>query len=78
MRMPAMNRVLAAATMIAALCVTGLIAAQSGANTVLKPADLEKLFPATAELGAWYILRIWRREGVGLRWGGRGPEDGSD
>ncbi len=47
MRMPAMNRVLAGATMIAALCVTGLMAAQSGVNTVLKPADLEKLFPAT-------------------------------
>ena len=47
MRMPAMNRVLAGATMIAALCVSGVMAAQSGTNTVLKPADLEKLFPAT-------------------------------
>lgn len=47
MRMPAMNRVLAGATMIAALCLTGLVTAQSGASTVLKPADLEKLFPAT-------------------------------
>ena len=47
MRMPQMNRVLAGATMIAALCVSGLVAAQSGTNTVLKPADLEKLFPAT-------------------------------
>jgi hypothetical protein len=42
-----MNRVLAGATMIAALCVSGVVAAQSGTNTVLKPADLEKLFPAT-------------------------------
>jgi len=47
MRMRAMNRVLAGATMIAAFCVTGLVTAQSGANTVLKPADLGKLFPAT-------------------------------
>jgi hypothetical protein len=47
MRMPAMNRVLAGATMIVAFCVTSLVAAQSGTNTVLKPADLEKLFPAT-------------------------------
>src|SRR5579863_8694168 len=47
MRMLAVNRVLASATMIAAFCVTSLVAAQSGANTVLKPADLEKLFPAT-------------------------------
>ncbi len=47
MRMPTMNRVLAGATMFAALCVTSLVAAQSGVNTVLKPADLEKMFPAT-------------------------------
>ncbi len=47
MRLPAMTRVLAGAAMIAALGASGLVAAQSGANTVLKPADLEKQFPAT-------------------------------
>ena len=40
-------RVLAGAAMMAVLGASGWMAAQSGANTVLKPADLEKLFPAT-------------------------------
>jgi hypothetical protein len=47
MRLQAMARVLTGATIAVALGVSGLVAAQSGANTVLKPADLEKLFPAT-------------------------------
>ncbi len=50
MRTPQMNRVLAGATMIAVLCVTSLVVAQSGVNTVLKPADLEKLFPVMKDL----------------------------
>ena len=58
MRMPAMNRVLAGATMIAAFCVTSLVAAQSGASTVLKPVDLEKLFPATV----YYAGRALQRK----------------
>lgn len=47
MRLQAMARVLTGATIVVALGVSGLALAQSGANTVLKPADLEKLFPAT-------------------------------
>ncbi len=47
MRLPAMTRILAGATIMAALCASGSVAAQSGANTVLKPSDLENLFPAT-------------------------------
>jgi len=47
MRLQAMTRVLAGATIMAALGGSGWVAAQSGVNTVLKPADLEKLFPAT-------------------------------
>lgn len=47
MRMQAMTRVLAAVTFVVALGGSGWVAAQAGANTVLKPADLEKLFPAT-------------------------------
>jgi hypothetical protein len=47
MRFQAMTRVLAGATILTALGASGWVAAQSGANTVLKPADLEKLFPAT-------------------------------
>jgi hypothetical protein len=46
MRMPAMNRVLAGATILAALGVPGWLAAQPGNATVLKPADVEKVFPA--------------------------------
>jgi hypothetical protein len=47
MRLQAIGRVAAAATIIAALGASGWLAAQSGTNTVLKPAELEKLFPAT-------------------------------
>jgi hypothetical protein len=42
-----MARVLAGVTVVVALAVPGLVTAQTGANTVLKPADLQKLFPAT-------------------------------
>jgi hypothetical protein len=47
MRMQAITRVLASATIVVALAASGSVAAQAGTNTVLKPADLEKLFPAT-------------------------------
>jgi len=47
MRLQAMTRILAGATIMAALGSSGWVAAQSGVNTVLKAADLEKLFPAT-------------------------------
>ena len=47
MRMQAISRVLAGATILVALTVPGLVTAQTGTNTVLKPTDLEKLFPAT-------------------------------
>jgi len=47
MRLKAMTRVLAGATFVVALGASGWVAAQAGANTVLKPANLEKLFPAT-------------------------------
>ncbi len=47
MRLQAMARVLAGATFMVALGASGWVAAQAGANTVLKPADVEKLFPAT-------------------------------
>ncbi len=47
MHLQAMARVLAGATIMAALGASGWLAAQPGANTLLKPADLEKLLPAT-------------------------------
>ncbi len=47
MRLQAMARVLAGAAIMVALGGSGWMAAQSGVNTVLRPADLEKLFPAT-------------------------------
>jgi hypothetical protein len=47
MRLQAMARVLIGATIMAALGAPSWVAAQSGGHTVLKPADLEKLFPAT-------------------------------
>lgn len=47
MRLQAIAKVVAAATMMAALGASGWVRAQSGVNTVLRPADLEKLFPAT-------------------------------
>jgi hypothetical protein len=47
MRFQAMTRVLAGATILTALGASGWVAAQSGTSTVLKPADLGKLFPAT-------------------------------
>jgi hypothetical protein len=47
MRFQVITRVLAGATILTALGASGWVAAQSGANTVLKPADLEKQFPAT-------------------------------
>jgi hypothetical protein len=42
--MQSMARVLAAAALVA---VSGLAMAQAGANAVMKPDDLQKLFPAT-------------------------------
>ncbi len=47
MRMQAITRVLAGATIVVALGASGWVAAQAGSNTVLKPADVEKLFPAS-------------------------------
>ncbi len=47
MRLKAMTRVLAGVAIVVAMGASGWVAAQAGANTVLKPADLEKLFPAT-------------------------------
>jgi hypothetical protein len=47
MRLQAIGKVVAAATIMAALGASGWLAAQSGVNTVLKPAELVKLFPAT-------------------------------
>jgi hypothetical protein len=47
MRLQAIAKVVAAATIMAALGASGWLTAQSGVNTVLKPADLEKLLPAT-------------------------------
>ena len=47
MRLHAMARVLAGTAIMIALGGSGWMAAQSGVDTVLKPADLEKLFPAT-------------------------------
>jgi len=46
MRLQAMTRILAWATIAVAINAAGA-AAQSGGSIVLKPADLEKLFPAT-------------------------------
>ncbi|HEY1804539.1 MAG TPA: hypothetical protein VGG45_08650 [Terracidiphilus sp.] len=48
MRIQAMARVLVGATLMVA---SGWVAAQAGGSTVLKPADLEKLFPATVFYG---------------------------
>ncbi|MGO9323365.1 MAG: hypothetical protein ACLP07_02290 [Terracidiphilus sp.] len=45
--MQAITRVLASASIVVALVASSSLAAQPGANKVLKPADLEKLFPAT-------------------------------
>ena len=47
MRLQAMARVLAGTAIMVALGGAGWMVAQSGVDTVLKPADLEKLFPAT-------------------------------
>ena len=47
MRLQAMTRVLAGAAIMVAMGSSGWVAAQSGTTTVLQPADLEKLFPAT-------------------------------
>ncbi len=47
MRLQAMTRVLAGVTIVVVMGASGWVAAQAGGNTVLKPADLEKLFPAT-------------------------------
>jgi len=47
MRLQAMARVLAGTAIVVALSGSGWVAAQSKGNTVLQPADLEKLFPAT-------------------------------
>jgi hypothetical protein len=47
MRLQAMAKVIAGTAMMVALGMCSSMAAQAGANTVLKPADLVKLFPAT-------------------------------
>jgi hypothetical protein len=47
MRLQAVARVLVGATIAVALAAPSSVAAQSAANTLLKPADLENLFPAT-------------------------------
>jgi hypothetical protein len=47
MRLQILGRVVAAATIMAALGASGWLTAQSGVSTVLKPADVEKLLPAT-------------------------------
>jgi len=47
MRLQAMTKLIAGTAFIAVLGMSGSMAAQSGANTVLKPADLGKVFPAT-------------------------------
>lgn len=46
MRLQTIARVLAGATFMAALGGSGLVAAQTGSATVLKPAEMAKLFPA--------------------------------
>ncbi len=46
MRLQAIGKVVAAATIVAALGASGWVRAQSGVNTVLMPADLEKQLPA--------------------------------
>ena len=47
MRLQAIARVVAGAGTMAVLGASGWVAAQSGTNTVLKPADTEKLLPAS-------------------------------
>ncbi|MGD0479932.1 MAG: hypothetical protein ABSA42_07165 [Terracidiphilus sp.] len=47
MRLQAMVKTIASTTITAVLGTCGWVAAQSGAGTVLKPADVGKLFPAT-------------------------------
>jgi hypothetical protein len=42
-----MVRVAMCVAIVSALGMPGWVAAQSGANTILKPAEVEKLFPAT-------------------------------
>ena len=46
MRLQAMTKLIAGAAMMVALGTSGWMAAQAAAGMVLKPADLEKLFPA--------------------------------
>ncbi len=45
MRLQAMAKVIMGAVMMVALGMSGSVAAQAAADTVLKPADLAKLFP---------------------------------
>ena len=47
MRLQAMAKVVAGAAIMAALGASGWLTAQTGVNTVLKAADLVKLFPAS-------------------------------
>jgi hypothetical protein len=47
MRLQAISRAVAGAAAIAVLGASGWVAAQPGKNTVLGPAELEKLLPAT-------------------------------
>ena len=47
MHLQALQKVVAGAAIMAALGAAGWVRAQAGANTVLNPADMEKLFPAT-------------------------------
>lgn len=47
MRWQAIGRLLSGSILLAALAVSGLITAQTGASNLLTPAELEKQFPAT-------------------------------
>ncbi|MGO8760318.1 MAG: hypothetical protein ACLQG3_19560 [Terracidiphilus sp.] len=47
MRLQAIAKAAAGAAMVVVLGASGWMAAQTGASTVLKPVDLEKLLPAT-------------------------------
>ena len=47
MQLQTMARVMTCAAVMVALGASGWVRAQSGANTVLKPAELQKLLPAT-------------------------------
>ena len=65
MRMQAMSRLLSASIALAALIASGSIVAQSGGSTVLAPADLGKLFPASVYyLGQTAMAQLRNSGGV--------------